>query len=293
MSVSVAAVIITYNRISLLQECVAAIQNQLRKPDAIIVVNNGSTDGTAQWLDTQPGLTVYHQQNLGGAGGFNRGIKEAFNQGFDWIWVMDDDGYPATNCLDELLKATAIRPQTDTWGCMVLDKDNHTQLAFECKELLTPTGEIDPTVEFVNWAAFFNGTLLSKATVSKTGYPNPDLFIWGDEIDYYQRIINNGGIIQSTTKAIFYHPKDRLFDTKYKGEYVYDGPINWRAYTFFRNRAYLGRKYYNSTRSLVLLKQFSYFYHKLPFAEYLKAVALVLKAHADGLTYNLKRKLPY
>jgi rhamnopyranosyl-N-acetylglucosaminyl-diphospho-decaprenol beta-1,3/1,4-galactofuranosyltransferase len=294
MGVRVAAVIITYNRLALLQEGIAAVCSQTRLPEAIIVINNGSTDGTGEWLATQPGLVVYNQENLGGAGGFNRGIKEAAEANFDWVWVMDDDGYPALNCLAELMNATLTRPNVDAWGCIVLDRDNYNQLAFECPQVLTTNGTINYDITFIeNWAPFFNGILLSKSIIEKTGYPNPALFIWGDEVDYYQRIINCGGLIQSTTKAVFYHPKDRLYDVKYNGEYVYDGPLNWKLYCFFRNRAYLGRKYYSSTRTLILLTQFSYFYHKLSFKDYFKAVTLVLKAHWDGLTYNLKRKLPY
>jgi len=294
MTTKIAAVVITYNRFSLLKEGIAAIRSQSLKPDVIIVVNNGSTDSTQEWLNTQSDLIVYHQQNLGGAGGFNRGIKEAYEAGFDWVWVMDDDGYPAVSCLQELIKASQVRLNVDAWGCLVVDKDNQEKLAFECSQLLTATGRINYEIEFIeNWAAFFNGTLLSKKIIQKVGYPNPDLFIWGDEIDYYQRIVNVGGIIESTTKAVFHHPKDRLYNVKHNGEYVYDGPINWKAYCFFRNRAYLGRKYYNSTRSKVLFNQFAYFKLKLPADSFIKAVVLILKAHWDGLTYNLDRKLPY
>ena len=293
MSKRVAVVVVTYNRLNLLKESIEALKKQSRKPEAIIVVNNGSTDGTDLWLASQNGLIVYNQQNLGGAGGFARGIKEAYDADFDWIWVMDDDGYPAANCLENLLNATERRMEVDVWGGIVLDRDDHSKLAFDCKQVVTEAGEINWDIEFIdNWAPFFNGVMFSRDIVKKIGYPNPALFIWGDEVDYYERT-KLQGIIASTTKAVFYHPKDRLYSTMHRNQYVYDGPANWKAYCFFRNRAYLGRKYYNRTETGSLLNQFYYLYDKLPLGEFLKTIPLLLKAHLDGFNYNLKRKLPY
>jgi rhamnopyranosyl-N-acetylglucosaminyl-diphospho-decaprenol beta-1,3/1,4-galactofuranosyltransferase len=294
MNNTVAAVIVTYNRVNLLQECVAAIRNQTVKTDAIIVVNNGSTDGTKEWLDAQTDLIVYNQQNLGGAGGFYTGIKNAYEHNFDWAWVMDDDGYPAPNCLEELKKAIIKKPEVDVWGCVVLDRDDHSKLAFICDAITTAAGEIDKSIEFVdNWAPFFNGIMLSKETIKKFGYPNPALFIWGDEVDYLYTILKGGDVIKSTTKAVFYHPKDRLYDVKYRDQYVYSGAFNWRAYCYFRNKAYIGRKFYKSFQFKYLLNHFRYYYKTLPFNQFLNALSLVLNAHWDGFNGNLKKKLPY
>jgi len=62
------ALIVTHNRLPLLQEAIAALQKQTR-PVEILVVNNGSTDQTAQWLSTQP-VQVITQHNEGASGGF-------------------------------------------------------------------------------------------------------------------------------------------------------------------------------------------------------------------------------
>ena len=84
-NIKIAAVVVTYNRFVLLQKCIAALRDQTHKLDAIIVVDNASTDFTGEWLDKQKDLIVIHQANLGGSGGFHRGIKEAFERKFDWI----------------------------------------------------------------------------------------------------------------------------------------------------------------------------------------------------------------
>ena len=89
--VKVTAVVVTYNRVNLLQRVVKALESQTIELYKIFVVNNGSTDGTKEWLDSQTNLTVIHQDNVGGSGGFYRGIKEASKEETDWIWCMDDD----------------------------------------------------------------------------------------------------------------------------------------------------------------------------------------------------------
>ena len=66
---SIAAVVVTRNRLVLLQECVNALRVQTRKVDEIIVVDNGSDDGTATWLSEQKDIIAIIQGNTGGAGG--------------------------------------------------------------------------------------------------------------------------------------------------------------------------------------------------------------------------------
>ena len=99
----VIAIVVTYNRRSLLSQCITALQNQTRKLDKILVINNGSTDDTEQWLQQQD-VEFITQENLGSAGGFYTGIKKAFNSGYSWMWMMDDDGYPKEDALEKLLE---------------------------------------------------------------------------------------------------------------------------------------------------------------------------------------------
>ena len=49
----VMTVIVTYNRKQLLERCLHAMVNQIRKPDHILIVNNASTDGTVDMLAEQ------------------------------------------------------------------------------------------------------------------------------------------------------------------------------------------------------------------------------------------------
>ena len=73
----IAAVVPTHNRLAMLKDCITAMRGQTRKLDEIIVVNNGCTDGTGEWLASQSDLTFVKQDNLGSAGGFYAGLKLA------------------------------------------------------------------------------------------------------------------------------------------------------------------------------------------------------------------------
>lgn len=87
---NVVAVVVTYNRRELLKRNLSCLRAN-RPVQSIVVVNNGSTDGTTEWLKEQKDLIVIHQENVGGSGGFYRGIQHACQLKADWIWCMDDD----------------------------------------------------------------------------------------------------------------------------------------------------------------------------------------------------------
>jgi rhamnopyranosyl-N-acetylglucosaminyl-diphospho-decaprenol beta-1,3/1,4-galactofuranosyltransferase len=93
----VAAVVVTFNRKHLLIECIQGLLVQTVRPDRIYIVDNASTDGTAESLAEAGYLNnpliqyVCLGSNCGGAGGFSAGLEIAYKAGFDWFWLMDDD----------------------------------------------------------------------------------------------------------------------------------------------------------------------------------------------------------
>ena len=106
---NIATVVVTYNRKTLLQENLQHLLDQTYDGFDILVVDNHSTDGTkdaiASYLQNE--RIVYYDtgSNLGGAGGFQYGLKKAVESGYDYIWLMDDDSLPTETALEELVKA--------------------------------------------------------------------------------------------------------------------------------------------------------------------------------------------
>ena len=216
---SVAAVVVTYNRINLLKECLDAIKSQSRKLDRIVVINNGSTDGTKEWLNEQKELTVFHQQNLGGAGGFQRGIKEAFTMGYDWIWVMDDDGIPHESCLNNLLAAAKKK---DAWyaspNLIDFDGISHFDKLFK--------NSVEEDINFIGGP--FNAVLFKKELIKEIGFPNPSFFIWGDEYEYTDRIIEKGLSVITVKNALHRHKRTDFKTHRCPRPYYYVRNKFWR-----------------------------------------------------------------
>jgi len=131
----VAAIIVTYNRRDLLLRCIESIKNQSLAPDLIIIVDNASTDGTLQFLKQQVVVggdnikIIELNENLGGAGGFCVGIATALELNFDWVWLMDDDGYAEIDCLEKLLHG-AIEKNLPAISPLVVEIEKKKSSAF-------------------------------------------------------------------------------------------------------------------------------------------------------------------
>ena len=103
---TVAVVVVTFNRADLLARLLDGLAAQTRRPDAVIVVDNASTDHTRQVLEARTDLPLHvtwSEENLGGAGGFHLGVRAAYDAGWDRVWLIDDDVVPATGCLEALM----------------------------------------------------------------------------------------------------------------------------------------------------------------------------------------------
>lgn len=189
----IAAVIVTYNRLNILEKCIQALRKQSLTYSQLIVINNNSSDGTTEWLEGQPDIYVINKLNDGSAGGFYAGVKYAFEQGFDYIWLMDDDVIVNNKALEELMVA----------------KEIIRDFSFLCSKVISIDGifmnspHIDTATSKYNYpvwgqysehsitgikAATFVSLFINAAYISKAGLPQRKFFIWGDDIDFTIRL---------------------------------------------------------------------------------------------------------
>lgn len=191
----VVAIVVTYNRLALLQQCIEALNRQQFRPQEIIVVNNGSTDGTGEWLKTQPVQTI-SQANLGGSWGFYTGIKAAWQAGADWTWLMDDDTIPRPDALQELVRASEKIPGIGFLGSKVewTDGTPHLMNLPDMKTFTrdAPFNLYDQHGLYLVNASSFVSLLLSRAAVEQVGLPIKEYFIWNDDAEYTERISRAG-----------------------------------------------------------------------------------------------------
>lgn len=193
MEKSVGIVVVTYNRLELLKEVVESLRNQTYNDFQIVVVNNGSTDKTLQWLDNQEDIITITQENLGGAGGFHTGLKYVAENGYKYCWLMDDDVICSETALVELIKA---------YNC-------DSKIGFVCSAVNGLDGlpmnvpEVDMQADsngYPNYYKFienqmikvrcatFVSVLLGTETIKEHGLPYKEYFIWGDDSEYTMRI---------------------------------------------------------------------------------------------------------
>jgi GT2 family glycosyltransferase len=234
----VIAVVVTYNRQALLSECIAALRKQSRPLDAILIVNNGSTDGTEAWLIQQPDIIFINQNNTGSSGGFSTGIKWAYENKYAWIWCMDDDGYPKEDALENLLEADD--GCLKLLNCAVIDKEDKKTFVWKTKQYKT-LDEVDcKIIEGIGHP--FNGTLLNHRIIERVGLPKPKYFLWGDETEFYYRIVKQNQIpVCTVANSIHYHPS-AAFSIKKDWDYA----SGWKMYYYIRNRFYIHQVKFNN-----------------------------------------------
>ena len=211
----VLAVVVTFNRLDELKVCVAALKSQSYESLNILVVNNGSTDGTKEWLTQQSNVIVINQENLGGAGGFYTGMKYMYDNGYEWLVMMDDDGIPDKNEIKNLIqsydKVVSAVGKEVILNALVADKDDKDYTAFLWARGSRRTTKITELQkeQFFNDIHPFNGTLVKRSVIEKIGMIKKEMFIWGDEKEYMARAIHNGIGLYTVPSAIHYHPKEK------------------------------------------------------------------------------------
>lgn len=232
MKNSVCAIIVTYNRLDLLKRCIQAVSQQTILAD-ILVINNGSTDGTLDWLNQQSGITIITQKNLGGSGGFNRGCMHVVENGYEFAWLMDDDGYPSESALKELINTPNFGLAVK--NSLVIDTHDHVKLSFTLSnngKTVTSLGQLtDDKMDYVLGCINpFNGTLIPSKLFDMIGLPYGDMFIWGDESEYTQRIMAFGIPVITVVSSIFYHPIAKEIT-----DVDWDNTVAWRKFFSTRN----------------------------------------------------------
>lgn len=197
----VTAVVVTYNRKEMLLQCIAALEKQTYRDFDILIVDNASTDGTEDAVRNLSFDNISYintGKNIGGAGGFHIGVKEAFINNAKWIWIMDDDVIPNEKALEELMKATeAVKGKASFFASCVKSMDGQA--------MNTPGVDMRSKNGYPYWyeylnkglvklnAATFVSVMFNHNAVANCGYPCKDFFIWGDDSEYTKRVYRNYG----------------------------------------------------------------------------------------------------
>lgn len=242
-------VIVTYNRLELLKECLQCVNSQTIAPNKVIIVDNASTDGTHEFLvnmDANQNRIIIDTSpyNLGGAGGFYRGIEIASSFQCEWIVLIDDDAMLCPDYLETIANYSRKMPNVDAFSGSVLTDgkiitDHRKRIIKGWRGHEEKVSEIEYKKDFFEYdLSSFCGITLKKSLIDKIGFPIKDFFIWYDDTEYSLRIRKESSIVN--INSIWLNHKTKLVVNNVS-EYMSN--FNWKRYYGFRNRTFTYLKY--------------------------------------------------
>jgi GT2 family glycosyltransferase len=261
-SPKVLAVVVTWNRKHLLEQCLRGILGQSRAVKGIVLIDNNSTDGTPELLTDAGFLSdpriIYKRfsENQGPAAGFAAGFAEAMKLGFHWLWVMDDDVIPEADALQHLMQAFDENfddPQSVGFlASLVVDPHGYPMNVPEIDFEPVPTGYpgwnqlLGQGMVKVRQATFVS-ILFPNTTLREFGLPKKSFYMWGEDSDYTLSISQKRACYQvGRSRAVHFRANaaspgvDKELD-----------PVRISLlYYFYRNQLYLRRRYYRRRQFL-------------------------------------------
>ena len=252
----IAALVVTFNRRDLLERCLSALALQSQPPDLLLVIDNASTDGTPEWLQSSwvsniPfAECIYLTSNRGGAGGFSAGMQIAMDRGVDWIWMMDDDAEPHANALHHL-EAVADNPH-NLYGSLAVSSGDtawETTLLEDDSRQVTRTVTVNRVVDIPLIARVeslpFLGFMVHTNLMEQIGLPDSEFFLAADDSEYCQRARRSGSEIILVSESRIEHPKSERYHVRLLGQSVtFLSLPPWKRYYDTRNRLLIAYKYY-------------------------------------------------
>ncbi len=187
--------------------------------DKIILVDNGSTDGSvdAFKLRYEDRLHVLaNALNIGFAAGCNQGMQMALDQGADWILILNNDAIVKPDFFSNISQAMTVYPQYDILGPVIYYASDPERIWFLGHRLIPGTlltrglysnlvrphylPETIP-VDFLNGCAM----LIRRDVLLKVGFFDPSFVMYGEEVDLCWRAHLAGFQMACITGASVWH----------------------------------------------------------------------------------------
>lgn len=297
---SIIVLIVTYNRCQYLMNLLEGLCKQTKKIDSILIVDNFSTDGTPEKLIENKVIQTYEElkvtqniwndinvmyyrnnKNAGGAGGFHLGTKLALDLEYDYLWMMDDDVLPESECLEQLLSnitnecgVCIPNRTTETFIDKPITSFNWNGVTRLCSyKTYSQVTDVERAIEVCDMP--FEGPLIRYDVLKAVGASDEKYFIFYDDSDYAQRCLQ-------ATKILFV-PKAVL--KKQIVPQIKEGEFSWRDYYVIRNDILFDKKFnpnkclpYVRATLVMLRNVFSKIRRKN-----LKACEHIFRAYLDGI----------
>lgn len=184
----------TFNDAGFVEQALGSLERQTRPPDAIVVVDNASTDGTLDTTFPNGVMVVRNSTNLGTSGAIGIGFTKALEQEFDWTWVLDPDSVPQPDALENLLAffeglPPSEREQVCFLACrLAAGSGGEIYKPMIFTDSTIKNAPIDGEAAYTRCDFFlWSGCLFQMRAVVKIGLPSADYFTDLTELEYGYR----------------------------------------------------------------------------------------------------------
>jgi rhamnopyranosyl-N-acetylglucosaminyl-diphospho-decaprenol beta-1,3/1,4-galactofuranosyltransferase len=234
----------THNEAEFIERALAALLRQTHPPDAIVIVDNLSTDGTLDRNFPESVSVIRNSADLGTTGSVAVGLAHALKEKFDWTWVLDADSVPEPDVLANLLSFFETLPPSDRekvcfLGCRLAnasggEADHHPLL-------LTASGverlSADAEVGHCQCDCFiWSGSLFRMPAVAKIGLPSADYVMDLAELEYGYRARQLGLCSYIVFNSVLYQDVGRKPGVMVQIWRL--GPLSFRLYEMSALRCY-------------------------------------------------------
>ena len=238
---TVAVVVVNWNSGRLLERCLSRLMEQERPADAIIVVDNGSTDDSLSFIEHLPVRILRLGWNAGFAAANNRAA--ALAQDFDWIALLNPDAFPEPSWLEKLMDASSAHPECSFFGSrMLMDSDpelldgcgdayHASGLAWREGHGLKASGRATRPMEIFSPCAA--AALYRRSVFIEAGGFDEDYFCYFEDVDLGFRLRLMGHRCLYVPDALVRHAGSAI-SGKRSGFSVYHGHRNL-VWTYFKN----------------------------------------------------------
>ena len=287
----VCAVVVTYNRKEKLEKCILKLLNQQGSECDILVVDNDSNDGTREMINDSflaQGVIYYNTgANLGGAGGFEFGVKEAVSRGYDYIWIMDDDTWPSETALAELFKADKLL--SGNWGFLssiaYWTDGTICRMNIQKRNIFKHVGkkEYKTNISPIEMCSFVS-LLVKSEIVRELGLPIGEYFIWTDDYEFTGRISRKYRCYMVTDSKVV-HAMDRHIRVDFARD---DSSRLERYHYIYRNDVHCYRQYGIWGWLYIFLKNIYTILNVLLHANSSKLdrIRIVIQGMIEGISFN-------
>lgn len=300
---SVAIILVNWNSYQVTNDCIQSLQRIDYPNYRVIVVDNGSVDGSGKQLEQahDPIDVLYSPENKGFTGGNNIGIRYALEQGFEYIMMLNNDTFVEPDFLGHLVGHLSAHPETGAVQPRIYFNHDRELLwnggsyfnhwlgyAYTQGENQLPKEKhlITKNVDWITGCAF----MIRSSVLRQTGVLAENMFIYSEDVDLSFRIKNKSHLLTYVPESVIYHIAGVSNKKKVKDKEGYVNPVV--HYLNQRNRIWLLKRYTSWYQAPTVLV-FNFFYILMVIGYFasrgrFRKLKAMIRAVKDGLSDSIK-----